>query len=84
MILTIIKTVIIKMMLSTNLENNVLSVPQLHHHVASLPVHIPRLITMVMMMTIMVMRVVSMVITVTMTMMSIADSTVHDTTARVA
>ena len=48
MILTIIKTVIIKMMLSTNLEDNVLSVPQLHHHVAGLPVHIPCLIRMVM------------------------------------
>ena len=48
MILTIIKTVIIKMMLSTNLEDNVLPVPQLHHHVAGLPVHIPCLIRMVM------------------------------------
>ena len=70
MILIIIKTVIIKMMLSTNLEDNVLSVPQLHHHVAGLPVHIPCLIRMVMIVIkikmVMMMRMAMMVMIMAM------------------
>ena len=89
MILTIIKTVIIKMMLSTNLEDNVLSVPQLHHHVAGLPVHIPRLITIMMLMItkcmgMMTMTTTMMMVMMTMMMMSIADSKVDDPTDRIA
>ena len=66
----------------TNLKNYIFATTQLHHHVASLPVHIPRLITIMMVMIKKCMGMMAMMMTMMMT--SIADSTVDDPTDRIA
>ena len=67
----------------TNLKNDIFSGTQLNHHVAGLPVNIPRLIIMMIIMimvvlTMIIMMITMMMVMLTMTMMSFADSTVDD------
>ena len=80
------RTLTMNVRIVTNLKNDIFATTQLHHHVASLPVHIPRLVMMVLITKCMgLMTTMTMTMMMTMMMMTgIADSTVDDPRGRIA